>query len=171
MNGYLLSNALREPWNLKMIGKLPNLMILRAPLSRWEDIEYVVKTCPYLGSVINPERRFLDPFHAIPELGYALLGNRFRCRWSPCLGYQELPFFYKLWPYLLSNANSLFKPFPVKETRSYQLSFPEFEMEATIDRHDALYKILSDGRDTFVQMLLHRNTYDESMSSDMQCNV
>ena len=100
---------------------------------------------------------------------YALSCNRCRRR-SPFRSSAAYPLLEKLWPQLLRNADRLFDIEKAEferdvEVYTFDSWFARKEIYHDIGRHDAVYSLLSDGRDHFVQMLLNRSSYSKNSIS------
>ncbi len=87
-----------------------------------------------------------------PEIKHALACNRFKFRTPFAAGSngETLPFLNKLWPRMLANAGCAFAPFDE--------DLGLYELYPTIGPHDAVHKIVSEGKHFFVQMLISRNS-------------
>ena len=109
-------------------------------------------------------------FEKQPQTAYALACNRGSLRMrSFCRRYDESPLLLrKLWPRLLSNATSAFERLffrKIFEDAGHTLNASLLDHdedhissknENRIEMHDAVYRILVDGRGSFVQALLDR---------------
>ena len=87
-----------------------------------------------------------------PKLTHALACNRFKYR-TPfrCAADELFPILNKLWPRMLSNATRPFGRISGGGYWNYPTVF-------SIEPHDAVYKLLLDGRGSFAQVLVRRSS-------------
>ena len=142
---------------LDFVRKLPNLESLYVSkyndsgfdvndVEHQEEIEFIldlVQGCPrlvWMGPTLEEK---------LPDLSYFLGCNRFHLETSALFSNTKTPL-NKLWPKILPNADHAFGSFKSK-----------------IKKHDAAFKLLSEGMESFVQVLLDRSCKTSSDSSIM----
>jgi len=93
------------------------------------------------------------------KLHYALACNRFRTR-TGLYAAVVTPIGPTLWPHALQNATSPFRKYSfVPRVLDHGFSRQKIvDMSCEVSKSDAIYQLLKDRRDSFVGVLIHRNT-------------
>ena len=131
---------------LPFIERLRNLHILRISTNLTDDeVEFMA------DFILNtPSLCFIEGSLAeYPNIQYAIACNRFKLRspFSAGSNQKVLPFLSQLWPRMLANSNQAFE---------HSKKPSDLRDRVRIEPHDAIYKLLTEGLDSFVQMLYAR---------------
>ena len=138
---------------IRKLPKLKRLSVMTSSINMSYDLpeetcDYMlnlVQACPYLCQV---DKIFIE---RIPNIKYFLVCNSFKSQTPFMLSDEEstLPL-KKLWPRMLSNA-----------TGGFARSGYHYGHGGEIDLYDAVYKLLVDGRGSFLQVLIDRSSCKE----------
>ena len=122
------------------IGRLRNLKEL--DLRSTEQLKRFPQEMGNLGNLVRLTLWDLGEFSSLPpSIEYALACKRFRAR----AGTHSMTIMG--WPLLLEHAKRAFRPYGPKHMTSI----------LGLEQPDAIYRVLADYRESFVEMVIHRN--------------
>ncbi len=96
-----------------------------------------------------------------PSIEYALACSRFRSR-SSTMDPTGIRFKATRWPIILANATNAFRPNDKGFHPSTDKGDPKCKELRGLEPHDAIYRFLVDGRESFVEMIINRNKQNNS---------
>ena len=148
-----LQNVERE-LNLQQLNFLMKLPKLKALLADFDSDQVTEDLYDFLKDLIHATPSLVTVGYSLedgrPDIAYALSRNRFKQN-NPFVGGSKASSHVvnKLWPKMLSNAKWAFEN-------------DEWESPQLTDTHDAVYRLLVEGRDSFHQTLLNRSNFSRS---------
>ena len=159
-----LEKVPEELWNLSNLGHLdmressimmfPSIQRLQKLHTLYIDKDLTEDEAEFMTNLImnTPSLCFIcENLVEYPKIKYATACNRFKLRnpFSASSQQMILPFLSQLWPRMLANGNQAFE---------HSKTPSEIQDRVGIEPHDAVYKLLTEGLDSFVQMLYARKS-------------
>ena len=131
------------------IGRLHSLKQL--DLRNTVQLSNLPKEIGNLGNLIRLDLQHSEATLS-PSIEYALACSRFRSR-SSTMDQTGIRFKATRWPIILENATNAFRP----NDKGDHPSTRNCEELRGLEPHDAIYRFLVDGRESFLELLINRN--------------